>query len=78
MRRLTMILAAAMLVLGTTAMMTGADGKPMGASSVGQAVKNFTPLIKEAACNGRTGHCGCGAGWISSCGNRCCKCVPCR
>jgi hypothetical protein len=80
MRKLTMILAAAMLVLGTTAMTTVAHAQPMGASSVCQAVKNFTPFIKEAACNGRTGHCGCGAGWISSCpgSGHCCKCVPCR
>jgi hypothetical protein len=80
MRKLKMILAIAMLVLGTTAVTTSVDAQSIGASSVCQAVKNFTPFIKEAGCSGRTGRCGCGAGWISSCaGSRqCCKCVPCH
>jgi hypothetical protein len=78
MRKLTMISAAAVLVLGTIAMTTGAEAQGIRGSSVCQAVKNFTPYIKEAACNGKTGYCGCGAGWITSCPPHCCRCVPCR
>jgi len=73
-----MSLTAAMLVLGTIAMTTGAEAQAVRASGVCQAVKNFTPYIKEAACNGKTGYCGCGPGWVTSCAPHCCRCVPCR
>lgn len=78
MRKLTMTLAAAMLVLGAIAMTTGAEAQGIHPSSVCQAVKNFTPYIKEAGCHGKTGYCGCGAGWVTSCAPKCCKCVPCH
>ncbi|HXY57488.1 MAG TPA: hypothetical protein VEH76_02805 [Methylocystis sp.] len=42
-----------------------------------RAVENFSPKIAEAACDGTTGYCGCGPGWISRCAPRCCRCVPC-
>jgi hypothetical protein len=73
MRKLTMTLAAAALVLGAMALQAGAQNQHHGAA----VLKNATPIATPAACNGRTGHCGCGAGWISRCGNVCCRCVPC-
>jgi hypothetical protein len=76
MRRLTMTLTAAMLVLGT--MTASAQTQAPGAASFLAQLKNMTPIVKQAACNGRTGRCGCGPGFVSACGAyRCCRCVPC-
>jgi hypothetical protein len=77
MRKLTVTLMAGMLMLGTMATTAGAQTQWLGAKSLSAQLKNATPIATPAACNGRTGHCGCGAGWISACGNRCCRCVPC-
>jgi hypothetical protein len=46
----------------------------------GQA-HNFTPLVKETACNGMPGP-WCGPGWVRRCwrgpwGHMHCRCVPC-
>jgi hypothetical protein len=77
MRKLTMTLTAAMLVLGTMAMTTSAQTQWLGAKSLYAQLKNATPIARPANCAGSTGHCGCGAGWVSACSNRCCRCVPC-
>jgi uncharacterized low-complexity protein len=74
MRKLTLTLAAAALVLGTLAVQANAQNQNRGAA----VFKNATPIVTLAACNGRTGHCGCGAGWVSACGNQCCGCRRCR
>ncbi len=76
MRKLTMTLTAAVLVLGTMTMTANAQNELRGAACV-RALNNATPLIKKADCNGGTGYCGCGPSWISSCAPRCCHCVPC-
>jgi hypothetical protein len=77
MRRLTIGLTVMLLAVGTIPITVEAQTQWLGAKSLHAQLKNATPIIKEAACNGRTGHCGCGAGFISACGNRCCHCVPC-
>ena len=73
MRKLMMMLTAASLVLGVMALQAGAQD---GAAGI-HALKNATPIVKLAACNGYTGHCGCAPGWVSRCADRCCKCVRC-
>jgi hypothetical protein len=76
MRKLTITLATAALVFGVMAMPASAQNEHSGAASI-HALKNATPIVKQAACNGMTGGCGCGPGWISACAPRCCRCVPC-
>jgi hypothetical protein len=76
-RKLTMTVAAAALVLGTMALQANAQNEHRGAAVL-KSVKNATPIVTLAACNGTTGHCGCGAGWVSACGDKCCQCRPCR
>jgi hypothetical protein len=76
MRKLTMTLTAAMLLLGTMAMQASAQNQHRGAADI-HALKNATPIVKQAACGGGTGYCGCGHGWVSACSPRCCRCVPC-
>jgi hypothetical protein len=39
------------------------------------ALKNATPLVTKAACNGYGPYCG--PGWIRRCGYWGCRCVPC-
>jgi hypothetical protein len=75
-RKLTMTLTAAVLVLGTMAMQANAQNQQRGAATI-HALKNATPIVTPAACYGGTGYCGCGPGWISACSPRCCRCVPC-
>jgi hypothetical protein len=73
MRNLMMTLTAALLMLAGMALQADAQN---GAGSM-QALKNQSPIVKLAACNGYTGRCGCAPGWISACRYRCCRCVPC-
>ena len=77
MRSLTMTLTAAVLVLGTMAITASAQTQWMGAASLHAQLKNATPIVRQVACNGTTGGCGCAAGWISACRDRCCRCIPC-
>jgi hypothetical protein len=65
-RKLTMTLTAAVLVLGTMAMQANAQNQQRGAATI-HALKNATPIVTPAACYGGTGYCGCGPGWISAC-----------
>jgi hypothetical protein len=79
MRKHTMTLGAALLVLGAMTATASAQAPILGASPLGEQLKNATPVIKQAACNGTTGVYGCGPGWIWRCnrwGHRC-RCVPC-
>jgi hypothetical protein len=76
MKKLALTLGAAVLVFGTLALPAGAQTEQRGAASI-HTLRNATPIVKQAACNGGTGYCGCGPGWISACAPRCCRCVPC-
>ena len=76
MRRTTTIIATALLVLGTMTLDASAQSTSLG-SLLSRATPNYSTPFKNAACNGRTGRCGCGPGWISSCLPYCCRCVPC-
>jgi hypothetical protein len=64
MRKLTLTLSAAVFVLGALALPASAQNEQRGAASI-HALKNATPIVRPAACNGGTGYCGCGPGWIS-------------
>jgi hypothetical protein len=75
-RKLTMTLTAAAVLLGPMALQANAQNQQRGAATI-HALKNATPIVTPAACNGGTGYCGCGPGWISACAPRCCRCVPC-
>jgi len=77
MRKLSMTLTAAALVLGTMAISANAQTQAPGAASVHAQLQNATPIIKQAACNGTTGAYGCGPGWVRRCGYYGCRCVPC-
>ena len=76
MKKFALTLSAAVLVLGTFALPAGAQTQQRAAASI-YTLRNATPIVKRAACNGATGYCGCGPGWISACAPRCCRCVPC-
>lgn len=80
MRKLALTLTAATFALGMTALTVSAQTQS-GAANLNAQVHNFTPLVKEAACNGRPGPF-CGPGWVRRCwrgpfGGRRCRCVPC-
>jgi hypothetical protein len=79
MKKITMTLTAAILVLGTMAIAVNAQTQSLGASSFHAQLKNATPIVKQAACNGRTGSAGCGPGWVRACGpyGGNCRCVRC-
>ena len=77
MRKVILTLSTAALMAGVMALPASAQTQQRGASSL-HALKNATPIVKEVACNGWTGSCGCGAGWVSACAPGCCRCVPCR
>lgn len=49
MRKLTMTLTAAVLVLGTMAMQANAQNQQRGAATI-HALKNATPIVTPAAC----------------------------
>jgi hypothetical protein len=76
MRRTTKIIATALLFLGALSFEANAQTMSLG-SWRAQAIPNYSTPFKNAACNGWTGACGCGPGWISACRHRCCRCVPC-
>jgi hypothetical protein len=65
-------------MLGGMAMSASAQNQAPGAARLHAQIQNATP-IHQAACNGWTGSCGCGPGWISACAGagRCCHCVRC-
>jgi len=77
MRKLTTTLTSVVLVLASMAMMASAQTQAPGAASFHAQLKNATPIVKQVACNGRTGAYGCGPGWVRRCGPFGCACVPC-
>ncbi len=81
MRKLALTLTAAALVLGMTALTASAQTQSPGAANLHAQLHNFTPIVKQTACNGRWGP-WCGPGWIRRCwrgpfGVAHCRCVPC-
>lgn len=81
MKRLAVILTAATLALGMSALTAGAQTQAPGAGSLHAQAQNFTPMIQKTACGGRWGAF-CGPGWVRRCwrgpyGGRHCRCVPC-
>ena len=76
MKKFILTLSAAVFVFAALALPAGAQNEQRGAASI-HVLKNATPIARQAACNGGTGYCGCGPGWISACAPRCCRCVPC-
>ena len=79
MRKLTMTFTAAVLVLGSVAMTASAQTQSVGAAGFHAQLKNATPIITHAACNGTTGSAGCGPGFVRACGPNGgnCRCVRC-
>ena len=76
MHKTTTIIATALLVLGAMTLGAKAQSANLG-TWLSKAIPNYSTPFKNAACNGRTGYCGCGPGWVSACAPRCCHCVPC-
>jgi Spy/CpxP family protein refolding chaperone len=74
MRKLTMTLTAAALILGAMAVGANAQTQSSGAASVHAQIKNATP-IQEAACRGFGPYCG--PGFTRVCGPYRCWCRPC-
>jgi hypothetical protein len=82
MRKITLILTAVVVALGAMTLHASAQNQQHTASIIlalrGAPPPNATPIVTLAACNGTTGHCGCGPGWVSACGNTCCGCRRCQ
>ena len=76
MRRMTRILGLAAFVVGGFVVQADAATYPFK-NACPRGELNYTPLVHKAACNGASGYCGCGPGFISACAPRCCRCVPC-
>ncbi|MGA7787389.1 MAG: hypothetical protein WCA56_04395 [Xanthobacteraceae bacterium] len=74
MRKLTMTLTAAALMLGTMAIAANAQTQAPGAASLHAQIQNASP-IKEAACRGFGPHCPPGFTW--RCGPYRCWCARC-
>jgi len=77
MKKLKITLAIVTFALAAMAIPASAQYQLPGVIGLHTALKNATPIVKEAACNGWTGRCGCGPGWVSACRYRCCGCVRC-
>ncbi len=74
MRKLTLTLAAATLMLGSMALQASAQ-TASGAASVHALAQNATPIVKQAACRGYGPYCG--PGYVRACGPYRCFCRPC-
>jgi len=80
MKRFAVTLTAVAFVFGLTAAGYAQTQQP-GAASLHAQIHNFTPIVKQAACNGLPGP-WCGPGWVRRCwrgpfGRLHCRCVPC-
>lgn len=80
MKRLAVTLTAVAFVFGLTALASAQTLSP-GAGNLHAQAHNFTPIVKQAACNGYPGPF-CGPGWVRRCwrgpfGHLHCRCVPC-
>jgi hypothetical protein len=81
MKQFAVTLTAVAFVFGLTALAANAQTLKPAADSLHAQVHNFTPIVKQAACNGRWGP-WCGPGWVRRCwrgplGVLHCRCVPC-
>ena len=74
MRKLTMTLTTAALILGTMAVGANAQSQSSGAASLHAQLKNATPF-KLAACGGFGPYCP--PGFVRRCGPYRCWCAPC-
>jgi uncharacterized low-complexity protein len=75
MREFTKALTVSALLLGAMAVQASAQTQAPGAANIHAQMRNATPIVKQAACNGTTGRYGCGPGWVYSSSVR--ACVPC-
>jgi hypothetical protein len=73
MKKLTLTMAAATLVLGSMVLSASAQTQA-GAASM-HTLSNATPIVRQAACRGFGPYCG--PGWVRRCGYWGCRCVPC-
>ena len=76
MRKLAMTLAATAFVLGSMALAAQAQTPQRGAASIHALAENATPLVTQAACNGRWGP-WCPPGRHRVCGPFRCWCARC-
>jgi hypothetical protein len=75
MKKLTITLSTAALVLGAVVLSASAQTQSAGAASI-HALKNATPIYTQAACRGFGPHCGPGFVWTCGRYGRC-WCRPC-
>ena len=74
MKKLTMTLTAAVLVVGTMAIAANAQTR-LGAASLHSLAQNATPVISHTACGGFGPYCP--PGMTRACGPYRCLCRPC-
>jgi hypothetical protein len=74
MRKFTLTLSAAALVLGAMALQASAQTQQNGAASIHALAKNATPIVK-AACQGFGPYCP--PGYVRACGPYRCWCRRC-
>lgn len=80
MKKVAMMMLIVIFSIGTLTWSSSAQTENRGAAIIHSLAK-ANPIVKPAACyfmGGGTGYCGCGPGWTSACGLRCCRCVRCR
>jgi hypothetical protein len=76
MKRLTLTLSAAALLMGAMAISANAQSVGSGAGGVHAQLQNATPIVKQAACRGFGPRCGPGYTWTCGYYGRC-WCRPC-
>jgi Spy/CpxP family protein refolding chaperone len=81
MRKFALALTAASLMLGMSALAASAQTQQPGAADLNAQLHNFSPMVKQTACNGRWGP-WCPPGRVRRCwrgpyGARHCACVRC-
>jgi hypothetical protein len=74
MKKLTMTLAAAALMLGSMALTANAQTHQLG-SGLHAQIQNATPIVQQTACRGFGRWCG--PGFTRVCGPYRCWCRPC-
>lgn len=74
MKQFAKSISASLLVLASLTMTASADVRTPSKAPLAQ-----TPIVHQAACNGRTGRFGCGPGWIWRCNSygENCRCRRC-
>jgi hypothetical protein len=75
MRKFTLTLTAAALVLGSLVISASAQSQQAGAASMHALAQNATPIVTKAACGGFGPYCG--PGYTRVCGPYRCWCRPC-